>query len=210
GASGRNDERALSLPERSDQVDDSIGEAARGAGAGAALEHQLIVWVGGRETAEGGALPDVFGRQAVDRADLLERRALPPPGGGSRFALDQIPCAKPESPYHPLTHENVVGGGLEAFRGRTEKAVAAGEHFDYAANLGAGRTRILGAATGGSGCTHLADNSRNRKKRGLPRTDWVGVRERDASNCVPRTALTPGGAVKIASAEPLARGCLPS
>ena len=104
------DERALPLAERAEQVDDAVGEIGLSLAGEAALEPDLLVGMDGAEAGELGPAAHLLGGAAVDGGDLFERRATSL-AAAAGVALDLVAGAKLVLPDDPLADVNVAIGG---------------------------------------------------------------------------------------------------
>jgi hypothetical protein len=123
--------------ERRDQVDDAVGVVAAGGGGGVGeLQAQALVGIGSGEAPE--VHPGARQRrvQPVDRADLVQRGALPPAGRGAQGALHPVAGAEPQPADQRLGDEHVAVGSLVAVGGGAEEAAAARKDLEDAVRRG--------------------------------------------------------------------------
>ena len=107
GLGGRDDQAALAAPDRGEQVDDAAAHLV-----GLGFELQPRIRIDRDELAEGGTLPELGRRQALDRFDALHDRA----GAVRRKASDQGSGLQP-FPSDQVARDERVFGGREVIGG---------------------------------------------------------------------------------------------
>ncbi len=130
GPRRRDDQRALALAERRDDVDHPRrlvldGRVER-------VELQFLVGVERRQIVEIDSVANLLGIVEVDRRDPGQREIALAFLGPADLALDRVAGAKPEAPDDRRRDVDVVGAGEIIGFGRTEESEAVVQHLDGA------------------------------------------------------------------------------
>ena len=136
GARLRDDQRALALAERRDEVDDARGQVL--AGRIVDLHLEALVGIERRQIVEVDLVAGLVRVLEIDRVDLEEREVALAVLGAADLALDGVAGAQREAPDLRGRDVDVVGTGEVVGVGRAQEAEAVLEHFDdaFADDLG--------------------------------------------------------------------------
>ena len=139
---GRGDDQpALALADRGQEVDDAGGQVVLVAGM---LQDELGVREEGREVLEAGAAASRLGVEPGDGVDPQQRRVLLVVGGGPAGPLDEVALAQGEPPRLADRHVDVLGRRQVAVA--AHEAVALVAQVEQAAHLD--QVTLVGAVLG--------------------------------------------------------------
>ena len=130
GARRRDDDRALTLAERRDQVDDPGGQILLGRVV--ELELDLLVGIKRRQIVEIDAVAQLVGLVEIDLVHLEEREIALALLGRTDLALDRVAGAQAEAAHLGRAHIDVVGPREIIGRGIPEEAEPVLQHFEHA------------------------------------------------------------------------------
>ncbi len=126
GLRRRHDHRALTLAERTEQVDDPVRVVRLAAALQAALQDELLVWVERAQPREVRTPPHLLRRAPVHALHPRQRRALPPPRRRPHFAADLVSRPQAQLLDQLLRHVDVaVAGDVARFPAANEPRSAA-------------------------------------------------------------------------------------
>ncbi len=130
GARRRDDQRALALALRADDVDDArrlvLDRRIK------RIERQFLVGIKRREVIEIDAVTNGVGVVEVDLHDLGQGKITLAILGRADFAFDRVAGAQAELAHHVGRDVNIVGTGQIVGFGRTQEAETVGQNLDRA------------------------------------------------------------------------------
>ena len=136
GARRRDDQRALALALRRDQVDDAAGDVL--AGRILVLELQPLVGIERRQVVEVDPVADLLRLVEIDLVDLEQGEIALAVLGRADLALDRVAGPQAEAPHLARAHIDVVRAGQVVGLGRAQEAEPVGQHFEHAVAVDGG------------------------------------------------------------------------
>ena len=130
GLRRRDEQAALALADRRDDVDDAAGDVLLGLDV--ALEHHRLVGEERRQVLEEDLVLRVLGRLAVDLVDLDQREVALAVLRRADLAFDRVAGVQVEAADLRRRDVDVVGAGEVGGVGRAQEAEAVGQHLEHA------------------------------------------------------------------------------